>query len=134
MLGRSKTLRSITLNWGYMKPAWANRNVDSSCWERVIQETARHMSLNHVEIRRLDDAWMAAHLESKLLTNKRDFVGDYGWNPILEEVKTYCREVSDYLRCGGDMEYPQPGEISISENARNHVKLSRSNLPFTREL
>ncbi|KAL9030661.1 MAG: hypothetical protein Q9196_001248 [Gyalolechia fulgens] len=118
MTQHAATLRSISFSQSYMtSPGDHVTRIPS--WERAIRQVAPLMSLTHVDLGRFRDSMISdltEMVDSKGANRLHSSFFSVDYQNIGHRHQAYCRRVSDYLRRGGEGDYPKPEPRSDSRN------------------
>lgn len=99
-------LRYISFYSAHMKSPGDRDGTPFSRWQRAIDDIAPIMSLEHVDLGLIEDSWLSSRLryEQSLCD---ECVLPPSYVTRRSRYTKYCRQVSAYLQCKGNVEYPR---------------------------
>ncbi len=99
-------LRYITFHAAHMKSPGDRDAMPFSRWQRAIIDIAPIMSMDHLDLGLIEDSWLSSRLRYER-SLRDECKRPVPYVSRRSRYPEYCRQVSAYLQCKGNIEYPQ---------------------------
>ncbi|KAL8895462.1 MAG: hypothetical protein Q9207_008164 [Kuettlingeria erythrocarpa] len=99
-------LRYIAFHAAHMKSPGDRDAMPYSRWQRAIIDIAPFMSMDHVHLGLIEDSWLSSRLRYEQ-SLRDECKRPLSYVSRRSRYPEYCRQVSAYLRCKGNVEYPR---------------------------